>query len=70
MFVIRRRMRRVSEVVAMNPGFHRFVIQIGECQPHFTGHLINPDAEPELRDLLSRVMVLSPPTPDDDPYAL
>lgn len=63
-------MRMVQRLAAGNPGFHRLVIDLPVLGRAETGYLVNPDVEPQIRRLLSRVMTLAPPVEDDDPWAL
>lgn len=63
-------MRMVQSLVAGNPGFHRLVIDLPAVGRAETGYLVNPDVEPQVRKLLSRVLVLAPPVEDDDPWSL
>lgn len=66
----RRVMRRFQRLVAQNPGFHRLVLDLPDAQPVETAFLVNPDIEPDVRELLGRVLVLAPPSDDDNPYPL
>lgn len=61
-------MRMVQRLVDGNPGFHRFVIDLPVVGRAETGQLVNPDVEPQVRRLLSRILVLAPPVEDDDPW--
>lgn len=64
----RRVMLRVQRACVANPGFHRLVIVLPEFGPAETGYLVNPDVEPQVRRLLSRVLVLNEPVIDDNPW--
>lgn len=66
-------MRMVNQLAAGNPGFHRFVL----CVPNEDGTavipgesplLVNPNVEPHLRSLLSRILVLDEPIEDETPW--
>lgn len=60
-------MRDVNRMLDENPGFHRFVLVIAGTQGE-SGYMVNPDIEPELRRLLDKLLVLSPPVEDSDPW--
>lgn len=65
-------MRQVSDVVARYPGFARLVVVIplksGGCQAIEGQALVDPCAEPILRELLGRILHLDAPI-EDSPYA-
>lgn len=68
-FYVRHVMRRVQLLVAGNPGFHRLVIHIeNAAAPVEAAYLVNPDIEPQVRRLLRRVLVLTPPVLDEEPW--
>lgn len=71
-FYRRRVMRQVQAVVATHPGFARLVVVIpiksGGCQAIEGEALVDPSAEPLLRELFSRILHLDAPV-EDSPYA-
>lgn len=64
----RRVMRRVQAACAANPGFHRLVIDLPLVGQAEAAYLVDPEVEPEVRRLLSRVLILEPAETDDEPW--
>lgn len=69
-FVRQRIVNRALTLMRMNPGFHRFVLQVKPGLPVEHELLVDPSIEPELRRLFARIMVLDEHQPDPEPYVI